>query len=215
MKRRPPWKSFSLVALAFTACLSLTGCNSQQLEDLKAGLAEIQQVSTELDGTIAKIEKQMQGAPIDQDIQPFIDAIAKAREKKADYDAMGQAYLTKIQDIEDPGVLFGETLKSVGTVVPGPWGAWLGITKTAIAGIAETRRRRTVKAAENIVISLERSKTPDGVVDFHIGADELRSRMTPDAKDLVEKAQNKARPQGPVLGVLGDVSTEPPQDIAA
>lgn len=195
--RRPPRLLLRSLLCAGLLAVMLpgVGCTDQQVEQFRAGLAEARAASAELDPVIADIETQIAESPIGDDVRPLLDALAEATTKKAQLDAAAADFQARIAETTDPVAIVGSGLSAVSPAVPAPWGVWVGVAGTLLAGFAEGRRRRTKKAAENVVISIEETKTPDGQIDFRIDGDKLRSRMSTEARELVETARNKVPPR--------------------
>jgi len=179
-------------AAAFIAVLltASAGCATQDLAALKTAAIEARAVSDDLDPVIADIQAELADAPGNA---PLIAALKTARKEKSAYDAIADGYLAKIADVTEPADLIGEALAAIAPALPPPWGTYIGLAGTLIAGVSEARRRRLKRAAHNVITSIEKTKTDD-IIDFEIGGNELRSRMSTDAQKLVEDVRAKLLP---------------------
>ncbi|MEM7626560.1 MAG: hypothetical protein AAF333_13270 [Planctomycetota bacterium] len=216
MSTRKPPRSKLTQALAFCAALLIvgTGCTTPQIEAWKAAVAEAETSADELwnirDEIVAERARQPEGA----DLADFDAALEEVGEKLDLATTTIGNYRQRIADASDPLVFIAEGAKAAAPAVPGPWSLWLGLAGTALAGVAEARRRRLKNAADNVVEALEETKV-DGVIDFKIGATDLRSRMTPAARELVEKARAKVNAKPVRFEALPLIEDDPAPRTAA
>ncbi|MEM8781907.1 MAG: hypothetical protein AAGE65_03535 [Planctomycetota bacterium] len=206
MSLKPLWSRISSfhAALLAVACfaafvVSLPGCTSQQVAEWKAAAQQARTQSAALDPVIADLETDLAEAEVQggdaEVLAPLQDALTKARERKAEIDALADDYLARIDGVDDPAALVGQGLQVSAPLIPQPWGTAAGVLGAALVTFTEWRRRQTEAAAESVVLSIEGAKhETGGVIDF--GKSEhrvaVRTRQSEAARKLVDQAQAKA-----------------------
>lgn len=195
MKLKPPRFAHAWLAL-IVVCISmillpLTGCNATA-DDLRAGLAQAQQESVALDTAIAESREVLAALPEGEQRDELLAEVDKGIAAKAQIDATIVRLNERIKNADSVIGIVAETLKEAGSVIPAPYGTAAGLLGILLAGIAESKRRRTKTAATDVVQAIETvKKSHSNTVDFNEPTvkTELRSAMSTEARKLVEQAR--------------------------
>lgn len=199
MKPRPPRRIVAflvaLIALPTLGVSSLVGCSQQEVQAFREAMAEKNQEIKQLDTQIEKLETDLAFAEVmgdDELTQKLQHGIDVLKQTKFTVEAEVDEFLAATVNAEDGFEVGAEASRQSAKYLPPPYNlAALGVA-AILGGISEYRRRRMKNAAEDLVIAIEKEKQPDGSVNFNKQAVELRSRMSPDARKLVDTAQAKA-----------------------
>ncbi|MEO0475957.1 MAG: hypothetical protein AAF085_08330 [Planctomycetota bacterium] len=204
-KRRPTLLPLIyLAALLSILVLPMTGCDTPPSADtFRAAIEQAQQTSADLDQVIADATTELEGLPEGKERDELLEVIAKTTEEKARVDEVLSELQTRLEAAgEDADAIDAAAiaLQGLGSTVPPPWSLYLTAGGSVLLAVNRwLKATRTQKAAERVIISIEQEKASNGgTIDFEDKAVKasLRSRMGPDAQDLVEQARDKA---GPIL----------------
>ncbi len=198
--------------------LNLGGCNADQLaayQQTKAELASaLDSAQTQLaaaDALKVQLDAQIEALPdgeektqaiaarqtIEQTIETSKVVVARLQEGVAQAQQAIDAYLAG--DSAAAVQLIGPY---VAGKVPAPWGLWILLGTNVISGILAFIKNRQAKqviedaneiaaAAKSVILAIEEEKSADGTVAFGDAATaaSLRSRMSTEARDLVEQVR--------------------------
>ncbi|MEM9414986.1 MAG: hypothetical protein AAGA29_05840 [Planctomycetota bacterium] len=203
-RKRPPQLLLVLSLICLFAFAFLPGCAAVEWATEPGGAAPIrdaitaaEEESAALDQVIADIETQLAALPEGEDRDELLELLDDAKAGKSKADAVAADLKTRLADADTGLDAIAAGLSSAGTVVPPPYGGYLAIAGGLLAALSETLRRRTKRAAQDIVVSIEHTKANNGgVVNFDDAGvkSELRSRMSTEARKLVEEAQARTGP---------------------
>lgn len=205
MKRKPPLKLLAIAAVLAVLIMPLTACDTPppSADTFRAAIEQAQQTSADLDQVIADAKAELEALPEGEERDELLEVIANGTAEKARVDGVLTELQTQLETAgEDADVVdaIAAAMRSAGGTLPAPWGLYAGFGGSLLFGFNRwLKASRTKKAAERVIISIEQEKAQNnGKVDFEDQATKtsLRSRMGPEAQDLVEEARDKA-------GVLG------------
>lgn len=203
LRRTRPLLFLSACLIALACTLQLVGCDTvpPSTDQFTEAIAEAREFSAELDGVIDEAQAELALLPEGPERDAVIEFIADRTADKAKADQVLEELEAKFENVGDDADAvdaLAAALQTGSGFVPPPWSFYLATGGSVLFAINRwLKASRTQKAAESVVVSLEREKAKKrGVIDFEDPQTQtsLRSRMTPDAIDLVEQGRDKAGP---------------------
>lgn len=215
--------AFAMISLLILApVLMLAGCQGSPKATAQAVVERAQSYSADAGAIAADVRTQLgaldtqitaaQAAGADvsalaQTRDRLASVLDTARAEKAKWDAVAadyQARLAELPDDADPLAVIGAGAQAIGVAVPPPWGIYVTLAGGLLGGVGSSiwqtvKRRRTEAAAADVVRSIEAEKAK-GSGNVHFADDavkaSLRSRMSDDARALVERARKTRAADG-------------------
>lgn len=192
-----------LLAVTLTACTTedramiadQIAANEAKIEEVQAGIADMDAAITD---ATAQIDQLPEGDPVREVLTSYRDTKVLLRTAADDtLNALLQEsdHLQQVlRESKDASEAARGVVGVAAPYLPPPWNVYLTAGLGLWAAIENIFRRRTKAAARNVVRAIEETKV-DGAVDFSDDSTKtvLRSRMTDEAKALVESARAAAK----------------------